>query len=349
MADFTGQEITNLEAALLDNYMKSDDYSQKIQERPMLDAMMPKSQTFPGGKESIRGAVKADYTTEFMGYTHDMTVAYANPANLKQFNYEWKELHAGISVTHTELKKAGISVSTDKPGSTETSQHTDAELIQIVNLLDDKNEDMAEGSMRSFNSICWRDGTASPLLFPGITGIITFDPTTGIVAGIDRGGNDWWRNLAYVGANKITSSPANQTLTKKLRSVVRQLRRYGGKPKLILCGSGFLDLLEAEAHEKGVYTQTGFADKSIDVGEPVMVIKGLGSFKYDPTLDDMGLTNFCYFIDQRHLFLKVMEGEDMKQHAPARPAEKYVMYRAVTWTGCMVSRKMNCHAVIEAA
>ena len=112
---------------------------------------------------------------------------------------------------------------------------------------------------------------------------------------------------------------------------------------------GFMDKLEAEVQAKGIYTQTGFADKTVDIGEPGLAIKGLGVFKYDPTLDDLGYVNFCFALDQRNLYLQVMEGEDMKQHAPARPAEKYVMYRAVTWTGCMISRKMNCHGVFEAA
>jgi len=343
-----GQEINNIEAALLDSYMKSEDYRQTIQERPLYDAMNSKKKEFPGGKESIRGNVSGDFTTSFMGYTHDQSVTYGNPANLKQFNWEWKELHAGISVTHTELKKNGITVD-DTPGKEKTSTHTDAELIQITDLLKDKNEDMAEGSARSMNTIMWADGTSSALLFPGVTGIVTNDPTTGVIAGIDRAGNTWWRNRSLVGASKIISSVSLQTLTKTLRTEVRQLRRYGGKPKLILAGSGFLDKLEAEAHEKGTYTQTGWADKSIDIGEPVMVIRGLGSIMYDPTLDDMGLQNFCYFLDTRHLFPQVMSGEDMHQHSPSRPAEKYVMYRAVTWTGCLVGRKMNCHGVYEAS
>jgi hypothetical protein len=45
-----------------------------------------------------------------------------------------------------------------------------------------------------------------------------------------------------------------------------------------------------------------------------------------------------------------MDGEDMKQHSPARPPEKYVMYRGVTWTGGMVvADQLNCHGVYEVA
>ena len=44
-----------------------------------------------------------------------------------------------------------------------------------------------------------------------------------------------------------------------------------------------------------------------------------------------------------------MDGEDMKTHSPRRPADKYVMYRGLTWTGGMVADQLNCHGVYEVA
>ena len=41
------------------------------------------------------------------------------------------------------------------------------------------------------------------------------------------------------------------------------------------------------------------------------------------------------------LKLKVMEGEDRKTHTPARPPEKYVLYRAMTWTGGLCAQQLN--------
>src|SRR5207253_2814055 len=114
---------------------------------------------------------------------------------LKQLNYGWKELHAGISVTMTELKKDGITV-VDTMNGDGTSMHTDREMTAITGLLDDKLDDMAEGSARSFNEILWRDGTQSAKVFPGVTAIISLTPSVGVTGGIDRGGNVWWRNRA---------------------------------------------------------------------------------------------------------------------------------------------------------
>lgn len=344
---FTAQELDNIANAALDFYIKGDAIKQSIQARPLYDAMRKGQKTFPGGQGTIRANVKGDYTTAFGGYEHDDTVSYANPANLKQLNYVWKELHAGISMTMTELKRDGISV-VDSLASENTTQHTDREMTAITNLLDDKLDDMAEGSARSFNEILWRDGSQSAKVFPGVTSIISLSPASGVTGGIDRAGNVWWRNRALVGANRITASASLQTLSKTLRSEVRQLTRYGGKPSLVLCGSQFIDALELEVSEKGTYTQDGFTSTGkTDIGLAGISMRGVGRFEYDPTLDDLGYGKYCFMIDPKHLFLDTMEGEDMKQHAPARPPEKYVMYRGITYTGGMVADQLNCHGVYQ--
>lgn len=340
---FTAAELANIASAALDFYIKGDAMKQTIQKRPLYDALRSASKTFPGGKADIRRNVKGVYTTAFAGYTHDDTVTYANPANLKQINFPWKELHAGISLTHTELKHDGISV-VDTNGES-VSQHSDREMTAITNLLDDKLDDMAEGGARSFNEMLWEDGTASAKNIPGIQALITTTPAVGTTGGIDRATNDWWRNRTLAA---ITPSAANQTLSKALRTEVRQLTRYGGRPSLVLAGSSFIDALELEVSEKGTYTQDGFTKAgSTDIGMADIRMRGVGTFVYDPTLDDLGLAKYCYLIDPRHLYLDTMDGEDMKQHAPARPPEKYVMYRGMTYTGGLVVDQLNCHGVYQ--
>lgn len=346
---FTAQEIDNIANAALDFFLKGDPLSQTIQDRPLMKKLMGAKKTFPGGKSDIRGNVKGDYTTTFMGFSQDDTVSYSNPANIKQFNYPWRELHAGISMTFSELKSDGITVVDTSDGDSVT-QHSDRELTAISNMMDDKLEDMREGSERSFNNICWQDGTQSAKVFAGIQSFIVADPTTGVAGGIDRSANTWWRNRALTGASKITSSTSAQTLTKTLRQEVRQLRRYGGKPNLWIAGSDFIKFLEAEVHEKGYYSQTGFFNKdNVDVSMPAISLRDVGDCMYDPTLDDLGFKDYSYMLDTRHIRLYEMEGEGWKKHSPARPAEKYVLYRAVTWTGAMVCRKMNAHGVYQAA
>ena len=70
---------------------------------------------------------------------------------------------------------------------------------------------------------------------------------------------------------------------------------------------------------------------------------------YDPTLDDLGESKRMYVIDTKHIYLDTMQGEDMRTHTPARPAEKYVLFRAMTWTGGLVCDQRNSSGVYEIA
>lgn len=346
---FTAGELSNIANAALAFYIKGPAISQTIQERPLLAKMMAKQKTFPGGKDNIAFNVKGDYTTEIEGYTHNDTVTYDNPANLKQASFPWKEVHAGITLTLTELKKDGISV-VDSLDGKETAEHSGREMTVITGLLQDKMEDMTEGWARSMNLMFWKDGTQDAKQVPGLKSIIVDDPAVGVVGGISGATVTWWRNRALVGANKITASAANQTLTKTLRKEVRQLKRYGGKPDLVLCGSAFLEALEAEIHEKGLYTDSGFINNGKnDIGMADISMRGIGTFVYDPTLDDIGESKRAYFIDTSKVLPMVMEGEDRKLHNPARPHDQYVLYRAMTWTGGLIAKARNGSGVYEIA
>lgn len=346
---FTLQEVENIANQVLDYHLRDKPLSQTIQEKPFTKALYGKRKKFPGGKGAITGRVKNDYTTTFMGYSHDDTVTYKNPANVKQFSFNWFEHHAGLKFTGTELKNAGIRVVDSLTGE-DTATASDSEMMILSNLLDDKLEDMDEGTQRSLDQILHLDGTQSAKVTPGLLALIKPDPTSGVVGGIDQGGNAWWRNRAKTGANKITASASLQTLTKTLRSEVRQLKRYGGKPSLLIAGSAFIDALELEVAEKGIYTQSGFVNNGTnDIGMSDISMRGVGTFVYDPTLDDLGYSKFCWMIDPSVLQMHVLDGDDFQMHAPARPPEKYVFYRGCTLTFGLIVKKLNAHGVYEVA
>jgi hypothetical protein len=344
LESFTPGEVENAMASALDFYRKGQPLSQTIQNKPLWDKLLKGKKTFPGSRGEIKKNVKGVYTSSFSGFTGDDNVTYRNPANVKQATQPWYELHAGMSCTYTELKSNGISVN-DSSGE-KTSRHSDGAVSIITDVLKDKIEDMDEGTTKSINEMSWSDGTADSKSFPGVTAFVVDDPTTGTAMGLSRA-NTWWRNRALVSSNKITPSASAQTLTLTLKEELRQLRRYGGAPNLWLAGSDALQGLELEAYAKGYLTQTGFTSGDTSIEVPNVFIPGLGRCIYDPTLDDLGRENFMYMLDTKHLYLEVMQNEEFKMHAPERPPEKYVLYKGITWTGCLFVDQMNCHGVYE--
>lgn len=342
---FTAQELANAANAALDFHMdRGDVYSSTIQNKPLLRELTKRKKFFPSGNNNITVRAKGDYTTTIQGYTHDDTVSYKNPANIKTATVPWKEIHWGISCTLTELKKDGITISDTMDGTGE-ERHSGREVTALANLLDDKIEDMKEGAERGMNSMYWLDGTQDSKVIPGVRSFITDAPTvSGSVAGIDQGVNTWWRNrsnLAIAGGSDATQ----QIVVNTLQAEMRQLRRFGSPDHVALCGSTFLGQLEKELRAKGNYTLEGWEKKgAIDVGIADVALKGV-MFEYDPTLDDLNYANRCYFLDMKSMKAMMMEGEYLKKHSPARPEDKYVMYRAVTLTGGFIPRQRNTSAV----
>ncbi len=345
---FTQAELENVANAAIDFHYKTPSVrSQTLQEKPLLRAMMAKSKSMPGGKESITVRVKGTYTTTIQGFEHDDTVTYQNPANVKTASFPWKLIHSGLKVTMHELVKGGISL-VDTSSGEGTTRHTNLEKTQLFDLMKDKVEDMIEGTDRGMNLMFWRDGTQDSKLVPGIRSFILDDPTTAtVVGGIDQSTNTWWRNRASLLIDSSTAS--NQNLVNKLQKEWRQLRRFGGRPNLVLAGSDALDAFEKELRAKGNYTFTGWADKGrIDASIADVQFKGV-NFEYDPTLDDEGLSKYIYVFDTRHIFPMHIDGEDGRNHYPARPETQYVMHRARTWMGGLIVNRRNVHAVYSIA
>jgi len=344
----TAGQLESIASAALDFYVKGDAFDQTIQDKPLLSALRGKQKTFPGGKEKISIPVVGEYLNShadfFKGFSGTDAVTFQNPAYLKRAAYGYYSIHAGITVSFDELKADGITI-LDSAFGEKTSQVSGRELTALTSLLDHKLQSMSEGWAREMNEMLWRDGTQDAKVPAGILAYITDAVTTGTIGGINRATSTWWRNRPLV-----TTTAGSDALTTALRKEVRQLRRYGGKPNLILCGSKFLDALEAEVAAKSTYSQTGVAGTR-NLASPTLTINGIGTFQYDPTLDDLqaagaggGSIDYakrCYFIDTDAICLYAMEGEDNKVHAPARPHDVYALYRSMTWTGGTAVNRMN--------
>jgi len=370
---FSTDQMNAVASYALDFFVKGEAFDQSIQDKPLLSALRGKQKTFSGGKGKISIPVVGDYadtdaglvtlapggtlssadnaTNFFKGYQYDDTVGFVNPNSVKRASYDYAEIHAGINVTFTELKQDGITV-VDSAFGDKTAKASGREITALTGLLDHKLGSMAEGWSRKMNQMLWRTGAQDSKQSIGILAFIVDSPSgSTTIGGLNRSTYAWWRNRANLGI-----SAGSDVLTQTLRAEVRQLTRFGGRPDLILCGSKFLDALEKEVAAKALYSQSGVAG-SKNIASPSVTITGIGTFVYDPTLDDLtaimnntiDYSKRCYFIDTKAICLYVMEGEDNKIHSPARPETKYAMYRSMTWTGGMAANRMNSCGVYSIA
>ncbi len=325
---------------VLDYFVRSPAFSQTTQDKPLLAALNSSKKTFPAGKQYVSEPVKGVYMNTvsgfFAGYSQDSQLTFTQSQNVLQAQYAWKEVHAGLIITWTELKQDGITVKDNQ----KTTEHS-TELTRLVGILEDRLLDYAESYARAKNAMLWADGTQDTNQVPGIQAILPL--VYGTVGGLAQATYPWWQHILVPG---IAVEPTNSTLIETLRANLIQLRRYGGRPNKALCGSAFLAGLRAEISGKGLFTQTGF-DKATDIGMGSLSIGGIGTFDYDPTLDDLGQSKACYVMDMRNIRLRPMEDEDDKTLTPERPYDYMVFLKSMTWTGALESRMQNCNGVFS--
>lgn len=360
-------QLTFIANSALDFFLnKGTAMQQSLQDRPLVGIMDKNATMFPGGKGDISVAVQGKYGAggvddSLTGYTADDAVAFFNPSNLDRLTYAWREHHIGLTLTHTELKHDGISVS-DEMGS--TSNHTGRDKTMLINMFENKLFDFGERYATSLNGLLWGDGTGDAKALHGLTHFLVANPLAGTVGGKNRAtaANAYLRNrartAAYATAAGGSTGPqgggavtVNATgggaLMQVLQKEALQLRKYGGKPDCFLAGSEFIDGYQREVRANGVYSQTGF--KGSQDGAMGAVLFDGTPIVYDPTLDDMGYAKRGYWFDKRHVKLAKMADEWKRTHSPARPHDKFVMYRSITSTGQMVATQLNGALVIDIA
>jgi len=329
-------------------YVRGKTLPQTMEERPLVKVLRENQKTFPSGNlqisTPIQGAYMSDTAGFFSGFQEDDQLTFTQAQNALRAVYPWKEMHAGLIISETELKKDGISVNDNM----KTSEHSGVELTRLTGILENRLDDFAESWARMFNLTCWKDGSQDAKVFPGLQSILPVgDPTVGVTGGLNRATYFWWRHRSN---QTLVPNGDTQFLTRFLRNELRQLRRYQGKPSVVLCGNDFINGLETEIGNKGLYTMEGWtSDKNTDFGFADIRLKGLGKFQYDPTLDDLGLSKYCYVFDPRRIKLQPMEGEDNKLRMPERPYNYFVFLKSMTWTGAMTASQLNCNGVYAIA
>lgn len=330
----------------LDFYVKDQPVGQNIQDKPLLRVLNQNKKAFPGGQGYVSGPVQGAFASDqagfFQWYSHTDQVSFVHPDNILRAKYLWREAHAGIVLDFTELKQRGIGV--DMSGNAVRSTSEEVQIVKdwLAAVVED---DFGESLSRATWDAFWRDGSQNAKAVVGLTGFIDDDPTTGTIGGLDRSTYSWWRHYVALG---LAASEANQTLTKALRKGIRQQRRYGGRPDVLLAGSLFIEALESEVANKQnfVLSSSDKGANNLAMGqdpEHSVFVRGVGWVEYEPWLDDHGMSKEMFSLDSRHVKLMPMKGQDTMAHKAVRPYDQFVLFKSVTSTMTISMDQLNCH------
>lgn len=357
--NLTADELSDINNGALETYLdKGKVHKQDIANKPMLAAFQEKAGSFTGGKENVSFMVGSGYGGGTLaGYSGDDQLSHYNPTGGARFRMPWKEHYLGVVVTMTELKNDGIDVV--ERGTTQTTREmSNREAQALVDIFDEKMERLGADYNFSLDRLIHGDGTTDTKALAGIGAFLLENPFAGTTGAISRVANTWWRNDAMTaaangagGLNKITSaSTGGGALIAAMDTAARRRSKFanGSTSVRYFCGSDFIDAYKSELRANGYYSQTGWSGARPDGSMPDPKHGGL-PLEWDPTMDDLGKSKFCYAIDmgKRGLRLMYMDGQKYKKHNPARPYDRMVMYNGISMTGLMIAKQLNTSGVYE--
>jgi len=234
-------------------------------------------------------------------YSEADTMIVTKPEGLSAAEFNWKQEYATITLTGTDkLRNSGK----EKMQSLMEARAKQAEITMSNRL----------------GSLIYGDGTGNggkDVL--GLAAICSTTPTTGILGGINRATDTFWRNkvnasVGSFGSNGITA----------MGSMVRQLTRGVDRPKVIVAGNTVFGYVENLAHGKAQFNNPNLAD----LGFHALKFEGI-DLLYDPQCPD----DRMYFLNLDYLKLRVHPDKDFDMSDFVTPADQDVSIAKILWAG----------------
>ncbi len=267
---------TEIITTTLDNYR--DQFADNVLTHNALLMRLNKK----GNVDPVSGGVKI---LENLQYAENGTVAWYSGYEtlsveasdvLTSANFDWKQLNANVTVSGLEemqnngkqavhnLVKARIQV------CEKTMQNAMARAIFYSNT---------------------ENGGKSP---GGLQFLVADAPTSGVVGGIDRGSNSWWRNQSYdFSDNSVTAS--STTIQHAMNKTYLSCVRGTDVPDLIVAGSTYFTYYEESLQPQQRFTDSKMADA------------GFVSYKYkgsDVVYDANCSATRMYLLNTDYIFLR---------------------------------------------
>lgn len=352
---FTTEQLAYSGNAAINYFLKNDPIDQVNVARPLIKKLMEGKKPYGGGLQFVVEQLRYANDSNFQSYFGDTQVTYNRKRTLQQAKYTWGSFHDGFGLNEDELAQNGIIMTDDK-----ASTPSDAEKVQLTNLLEENTEALKLGFQEYFDYMLHRDGSQSATNIPGLDLLVSTTPTvSSVVGGLDQAIYAWWQNTAITGINPATAG----NLTDQMEIAWRNATRYGGNaPDFILCGETFLDAYRKDAKltvNRTVFMTDNASPTKLDTSVGEGIRTGL-YFKnveliWDPvftvldTLDGPTIpwAKRCYFLNTKFLKLRPIQGHWMINRTPPRVYDRYVHYFALTAKAALTTGKRNAHAVVS--
>ena len=346
---FNDQEIAEAGVAVLDHYVRNKPIDQVAVERVLMKSLMPSKSEVPAAKQYISEQLRDKYSSNFQWFNGAQLVTYNRRQTLAQTQFPWRSAHDGVAIDEDRLIQHGITVTDKGPGG----QASGAEREILTNLLTEQMASLRLGFEERFSKHLHLDGTSSTDALAGLDHLVATSPTSGVVGGINRATNTYWRNHA---AGSLTTTTSTGDVLDKMEVAWRACVRNGGRPNKLICGSDFYDGFRnfmIKTYGRMDYGAVGF--KRVATGTEMVTFHGVevewapefseldSEFGGSPTWEKR-----LYMLNiGQNMKLRPMKGHDMISRRPPRPYDRYEWYWAITWRGAVTINRSSAHAVLS--
>jgi hypothetical protein len=196
---------------------------------------------------------------------------------------------------------------------------------QMINLFEKRIENAEKTMKNKLSAALYGDGTGSSgKEIGGLRLLVADAPETGVVGGIDRASNEFWRNQSVSG-EAVTSA----NILAKMDDIYLKCCRGTDKPDLIVA-----DNVLYSAYEQALQPNQRFTDpKMAEAGFTTLKFKG-ADVVFDGGQGGACPAKHMYFLNTDYLYLRPHKDRNMKVIGGDRMAiNQDALYRIIGWAG----------------
>ncbi len=346
---FTTEQLTYAAKVSLDYYVRNRPAVDQINvAHPLYAKLNSKKKNWSGGLQSVVEQLRFTNDSNFQSYFGPSEVTFNTKRTIDQAKFAWGNVFDGFAMDEDMLAQSGIKMTSDK-----SAVASDAEMIQLTNVLEENNETLVKGFEAGLDNALHRSNSSDSNLPPGLDWLIQTNPAANNVVGsINQSTSTWWRNYASLDIQATD-------LINEMEIAWRECTRYGGQtPDFILMGSDFMDVYRQQAGvtiNRNIFNGgNSNGGVSLDAAVTGLYFKGV-EMVWDPVFDildslDSPATPWakrCYFINTKHLSLRPIEGYWMVDRQPPMVYNRFVHYFGLTGKYAMTTNKRRAHAVLS--
>jgi len=319
--DVVTTTLENRSKVLADNITNNNALLSRLREKG-------KAKPFSGGREIMQELRYAQNQT-FMFYS----------------GYEFLNVSLNDTMTAARFPIKQASIAVVLSGLEELQNRSEDEMIDLIEARVDTAEDTFWNQM---SAAVYSDGTGwGGKQINGLALLVSKTPTSGVVGGIDRSSQVWWRNVA-VNANTDTRGVVTSSnIQSYMNSTTIQLKRNSDGVDLIVADNNYylaylnsLQAIQRITDDKGT-AGIGFTSlKYYGAGKSVDVVLDGGKNGQIPS-------NTMYFINSDYLFYRPHSARNFKVIGGDRTnINQDAIVRIMAWAGNMTIANPSLQAVL---